>query len=399
MIQVRSNYLFLSFYLLFIIYGSLFPLADWRTSEQSLRVVWQHSLGQHISRSDLLTNFLVYIPLGFLLSSVSSARFGRIARILLVVSFGILFSLTMEYLQLFLPARTSSPLDLLLNSLSTLCGALLFNWLGRESTLGVLLGKWRENRFTSGRTVDIGLAVMLLWGATQLAPIVPSLDFGGMKNGIKPLWQTVHDLSRFNWYRTATYALNMTSLGAALLLILKFRANAPLWLGFYCGVVLLGKITIAGRQLTLEALVGLLLAVVLTAGLQRLPRGVLVWAGICSVAGAFIVEELRPDMTTVVLHDFNWLPFNSQMTENVSGMGSIIDGLCPFVTVGFFAVSHIANGSKLYLFTTGLLLLSGVMALEYAQSGIAGRYPDITTVILAVVGWSIPLLVFRERSR
>lgn len=118
--------------------------------------------------------------------------------------------------------------------------------------------------------------------------------------------------------------------------------------------------------------------------------------GICSVAVAFIVDELRPDITAADLYDFNWIPFCSQMTENVSGIGSIFDGLWPFAAIGFFAVAHVSPGRKIHALSSGLFVASAVFALEYAQTFIAGRYPDITTVILAVVGWSIPLLVFRE---
>lgn len=396
MIKIRSNHLFLFLYILFIIYGSLFPLAGWRLPEQSLLENWQQAIGRHISRSDLLTNLMVYVPLGFLLSSVISSRFGHFGRILLTVILGSLLSLSMEYLQLFLPARTSSPIDLLLNVLSTLLGGLSFSWLGAGSSLGEQFGDWRQNRFNDGRVTDIGLAVIVLWGAAQLAPFVPSLDVGDLKNGLKPLWLTLHDLSRFNGYRAVTYALNITSLGAVLLLILKLHGKAPVWLGLFCGIVLLGKTTVAGRQLSLEALVGLVFGVLLTVGLQRLSKGGVLFCGICSAAAAFIVEEMRPDITAADFHDFNWIPFSSQMTENVSGIGSIIDGLWPFAAMGFFAAAHASPGRKIHAFPSGLFLASAVFALEYTQTFIAGRYPDITIVILAVVGWSIPLLVFRE---
>lgn len=314
----------------------------------------------------------------------------------MTVVIGSLLSLSMEYLQLYLPARSSSPVDLLLNILSTFLGALSFNWLEKESSLGEWLGGFRESWFNYGRVTEIGLIVIALWGAAQLAPFVPSLDFGGLKNGVKPIWLTLHDLSRFNGYRAVTYALNIGSLGAVLLLILKFRAKAPVWLGLYCGATLLGKITIVGRQLSMEALVGLVAGVLLTVGFKSLPRDGVIFAGICSVATAFIVDELRPDMLTVELHDFNWIPFNSQMTENVSGIGNIVDGLWPFAALGFFAVVYASSGRKIHALSSGVFLALGVFFLEYAQSFVAGRYPDITTVILAVVGWAIPLMIFRD---
>jgi hypothetical protein len=265
-----------------------------------------------------------------------------------------------------------------------------------KSGFGEMFCCWRSNWFQDGRVADIGLFVIALWSAAQLAPFVPSLDVGDLKNGLKPLWKTLHDLYRFNGYRAVTYALNISSLGVVLLLILKLRGRVPLYLGLYCGMTLLLKMSIAGRQLSLEALVGLVLGILLTIGLQRLPRGGLLIAGIFSVAVAFIVDAVRPDMTTVELHDFNWIPFSSQMTENVSGIGSIIDGIWPFSAIGFFAVVHAFPCRKVNAFSVGVFLAIGVFALEYAQSFIDGRYPDITAVILAGVGWWIPLRIYKE---
>jgi hypothetical protein len=237
-----------------------------------------------------------------------------------------------------------------------------------------------------------------LWVAAQLAPFVPSLDLGDLKNGLKPLWQTFHDLSRFSGYRAIVYALSIGGLGAVLSLIRKVRDNVSVWLCFYCGMVLLAKTMIVGRQLSLEALFGLAVGVVMTTGFCRLTRGGVMLAGICSVAAAVIIETLRPDPTTVELHPFNWIPFGSQMAENVSGIGSMIDGLWPFAALGFFAVYQARSGRKISVISSGVCVAVAVFALEYGQSFVAGRYADITTVILAVVGWSIPLLFVRENK-
>jgi glycopeptide antibiotics resistance protein len=163
--------------------------------------------------------------------------------------------------------------------------------------------------------------------------------------------------------------------------------------------VLLTKITITGRQLSLEALVGLAIGVILTFGIRWLPRGGLVVAGVCSAAAAFVVETLRSDNTTVELHEFNWIPFSSQMGENVSGINSIIDGLWPFVVLAFFAIVQFPACRKKDALLTGLLLAIGVFILEYSQTSITGRFPDITVVLLAVIGWLLPLMYFREFRR
>lgn len=397
MIQIRARHYFLFLYTLFIVYGSLFPLVDWRSPELDVLQIWLQALGHHISRSDLLTNVLVYIPFGLLLCSVCSPQSSAFRRTLLTVVSGLILSCFLEYVQLFLPSRTSSPVDVALNTVSSLLGAVLFNWFGKQSGVGALFGEWRHRHFNSGTVVDIGLLSIFMWGAAQLAPFVPSLDLGDLKNGLKPLWQTLHDLSRFNIYRSVTYALNICSLGAVVLLILKQRGRATFWSGLYCGMILLVKVSIPGRQLSLEALAGLVFGVIMTIALQRLPSTVIRTLGFFSIACAFIVEELRPDVTTVDLHVFNWVPFGSQMAENVSGIGTILDGLWPFVVMGFFTVVNMSRGKIPNIISFGVFLAGCVLALEYAQTGIPGRYPDITPVLLSVVGWSVPFL-FRNKN-
>ncbi|MDD2900214.1 MAG: VanZ family protein [Desulfuromonadaceae bacterium] len=398
MSTIRTSYSFLIISLLFIVYGSLFPLSDWRMPDQRFLGIWQQALHSHISRSDLLTNLLAYIPVGYFLSSVFSRRIGSIKRIALACCVGLLLSCSLELVQLFLPARTSSPMDVAFNTFSSVLGALAFNWFGSESVFGVLFGKWRQNHIYSGAAADTGLLVFFLWGAAQLAPFVPSLDFGTVKNGIKPLWQSLHDPSRFNWYRAITYGLNISCLGAVQQLIGTYRGRALPWLGLYCGSIFLIKPLIAGRQISLEALVGLAFGVCVSALLRTFPKKNIIAVGWLSVACAFIIEELRPDSLTLELHSFNWIPFTSQVAENMSGISAILEGIWPFATVGFYAVIHASSGKKIPAFFYGSLLAGCVFALEYAQTGITGRYPDITPVVLAGFGWSIPMLVVHKHG-
>lgn len=397
MFTTRPRHLFLLLYTLFIIYGSLFPLAEWRMPPVGLAAAWSQAAGRQLSRSDLITNLVAYVPFGFLLACSVAERLHGVWRVALSLLAGLSLSYAMEYCQLFLPARTSSPVDLLLNGLSSIAGALCHCWMGGGTSLGETVRQWRDSHIREGRVGDIGIAVIAAWGAGQLAPFVPSIDMGGVKSGLKPIWLTLHDLSRFDGYRLATYALNIGSLGAALRLIAVSRTAVPAWLGVFCGVLLPGKILV-GRQLSLEAVAGLALALLTVLCLQRLPRERCVVWGIVSVILAFVVDELRPEQVApAVLHDFNWVPFRSQMAENVSGIGSIIAGLWPAAALGFFTVAQSPSPRKAPLALTGLVLAAAVLALEYAQTCIAGRYPDITAVILAGAGWSIPILASGER--
>src|SRR5208282_1115397 len=110
----RSQRIFVFSYGLLIIYGSLYPFTGWRYPDNEtiaqMKVLWP----DHVSRSDLLTNFLAYIPFGYLVVRALPSRFGAFGRFSLALAAGMMLSTTMEGIQLFLPARTSSLNDVLM---------------------------------------------------------------------------------------------------------------------------------------------------------------------------------------------------------------------------------------------------------------------------------------------
>jgi len=386
--------IFLMLYLLFIVYGSLFPLTGWRLSQQDIWTVWMAGWSGRVSGSDLLTNILVYIPLGFLLALNVPAKAGFAARALFSVVLGTILSITMEYLQMFLPGRTSSFLDVLLNSFSSCCGALCVWGQDERSTIGKRLSALRHKWFNDGRITDAGLILLGAWGLMQLAPFVPSLDVGDIKKGLKPIWYAVHDLSSFDVYKAATYSFYIAALAAAWIQVLRFPRNAYLWHFLFVGSVLFCKILIVGRQLSLEALVGLCVGTSALFLLQLVPKNHIPLVAIGLVMAGFTVDELRPVVSDAAqFHTFSWIPFSSQIQNNVKGIGSIIEGGWPFAAIAYFVVTTGVLRRKILAFLVGCGSLAVfVFLLEIAQKQIPGRYPESTIVLLAVVGWSLPWL-------
>lgn len=78
-------------------------------------------------KRDLVMNFLGFIPFGFLLARLLLGASDNSPATALLLSFLIsfLFSLSIELTQVLLPQRTSSMVDLVLNSIGGLCGAVL----------------------------------------------------------------------------------------------------------------------------------------------------------------------------------------------------------------------------------------------------------------------------------
>ena len=86
-------------YAFLIVYGTLFPLDDWQLPAiNPFTLMLQHEL-RNTSRSDILTNILVYMPLGVLLIRVFPRRYCPVCNLLVATMASALLSLSLEYLQ------------------------------------------------------------------------------------------------------------------------------------------------------------------------------------------------------------------------------------------------------------------------------------------------------------
>ena len=112
-------------YVVLLAYGTLYPLTGWHwqlnLSTVSLALHWP----KHPSSSDLVTNLVVYMPVGMLLYWSFPRTFTKRLNITLVTVIGTCTSLLLEYLQIFLPSRVPSLVDVCLNGAGSLLGAFL----------------------------------------------------------------------------------------------------------------------------------------------------------------------------------------------------------------------------------------------------------------------------------
>src|SRR3990167_3469709 len=129
----RSRAISLVLFALILIYGTLYPFSGWRWPHDSIDALilrWP----QYISRSDMLTNFIVYVPLGFFAVRLLSEYLCPITIILITTLIGVVFSFTLEFLQAFLPNRVTSILDVLLNVSGTFAGAVFSVIIGSQTS-------------------------------------------------------------------------------------------------------------------------------------------------------------------------------------------------------------------------------------------------------------------------
>jgi len=365
-------------YLAFLVYASLYPISSFRPPEKSPFALFFGRMTS--SRTDALTNLLVYVPLGWLLA-LRMPGLGSIRAAL----FGWALSLSIEYLQAYLPGRVPSVMDWGLNGAGTLLGAGLASRLRRIPVLDA------EAFLAAGPRTRLGLAAVGTWIAAQLFPFVPSTDIDYLREGLRPVWHVLRGQASFSFAQASVYALAALSLSGILAQCLRPNRRSRLLVPLVFVAVLLAKVPIITRQLSLEALLGALLGLAISGRLSHSkPSGAVPFL---AAAGAFVVEELRSEAGAAgALLAFNWVPLRNHLRSELIGAADILSGTWPFLALAFVVSGWSAFEPRRAALVGAVLVFSGVMALEWVQQFLPGRSPDVTDALIAVAAWLLPWL-------
>ena len=380
-----------------LFYGSLYPFAQWRVPAYPLMrflPFWP----DHLDKGDVLQNLLVYAPFGMLcmLWLAHSAPVPRAAA--MTVALGMLLSFSIETLQQFNPARVASTVDIVMNTLGSAGGALLATTIVRHTFPGRLVLTWRDRWFRHGPLANTGLVVIGFWMLSQTSPLVPTLDVGHLRHGVGGLWHALHDPHAADLGRIARYALMTAGLGLVLMLLAQPGKPVLLLLAAMLGAVLLAKLIVISRVLSLEALCGSALAFAACVAMRLLPDKLLPPIGIALIAAGFTVAELAPGSGGGVGLSFNWIPFAGHM-RSIAALENILELLWPFMGIAWLVRWNAPAKRSTLRAVTGAVLVGGaVFALEWQQQWMPGRYGDMTQVLLCVAGWIIPWCVRDERD-
>jgi VanZ family protein len=77
--------------------------------------------------------------------------------------------------------------------------------------------------------------------------------------------------------------------------------------------------------------------------------------------------------------------------HTLSGFSEILSLFWPFLALGCLgAFITRAHRRRWMAFIGGLLVLAVMFALEWQQQTIPGQHADITDILLALAGWSLP---------
>ena len=242
-----ARYLLLA-YTLIIVYGSLHPFYGWRDQGAGAFAFLAGRLPRYITAFDLITNFVAYLPLGFLILLALHPRArGGLAFALAGVA-GCALSLTLEALQTFLPSRIPSNLDLLTNGLGAFAGAALARRLALDLLDSGRMHLLRQRWFLEGHRYDLGLVLLGLWLFAQLSPETLLFGNGDLRGLLEPAPATLHPVEVFIHGEAGVTACNLVAVGLFLSCLTRAEMGAHRHLAVLL-VAALGLKTVAVGEL------------------------------------------------------------------------------------------------------------------------------------------------------
>ena len=275
----------LAVWALLLAYASLYPFFPLRPPTPEA-IAGFFLTPRYIVRSDIAFNVVAYVPFGTL--ACLFFRQGADARFAIPKAAGLaaLFSLAMEFAQLFVPNRVSSLIDLGCNTLGATIGALVFAD-PLYSMVTRQLGELRERVIVAGAWGDAGLVLVMLWLLAQLNPALPFFGAGNIGDDARVeqailQWVAVGlSICGFGLFVSALVRIATGSLRVTLVLL-----SVALWLKFAAASVLLQPHFSEG-WMSSGRIGGLVAGLLLFLPLRRMPRlGRIYLALVMVLAGA-----------------------------------------------------------------------------------------------------------------
>jgi VanZ family protein len=157
-------------YALLIVYASLESFSAWMAPLPGTPFFLFAPWPPRFTRFDVEVNLLAYAPLGFFVAL--AGRRPELARMTAATGAGLLLSFAMETMQMFIPTRDASAMDLVCNTAGAGIGglsAIAFDRTGLRASVSA----WRRRVFFDGRGADLGLALLAIWLLAELNPGIP----------------------------------------------------------------------------------------------------------------------------------------------------------------------------------------------------------------------------------
>ncbi len=353
-----------------ITYGSLFPFdfqtndLNWATFDLFIRS-WQ----ARSSWGDLLGNIILFIPFGFAgILSTRNLRFASL-NVLLVLASGLILAVGLQFAQLYLPWRIAALNDAIWNTLGL--------------TLGMFFALVANNYFLRLQIQEraiplvplVPLVLIGIWCTYRLIPFVPTFDFQGIKDSLKPL--LIHpEISLLGVFVNAVSWL----LVGYFLKYLPGPGGTLGKLGFLMASIFGLEVLIVANDVTASNIVGALIALMVSAMfLDRIRRVATMLAILLAIAIVF--QGLAPFDPRPVIATFNWFPFHGFLG------GSMYHNTLALLQKTFLYSSLIFLLRELGLPWLKAALLTGCLLflIEAAQIYFGGHTPEITDPLLVIL--------------
>jgi VanZ family protein len=169
--HTRLPHVLATLYGLAIVFVSLGPFSPWLPPPPGTPFFLFAPTAARWLRDDTLLNVLAYVPFGFFIAllrrGASPAR-----RIVAATVIGAAMSFAMESLQMYVPPRVASAIDLAANAVGAALGGTVAAALARSHARDAIY-RARARLFLPGPLGDVGLALLLLWAVAQTNPGIP----------------------------------------------------------------------------------------------------------------------------------------------------------------------------------------------------------------------------------
>lgn len=338
-----ARYLFVA-YALLVVYASLHPFSGWRDRGVPALAFLVARFSHPFHVFDFVANVIGYVPLGFfavlavhpLLRGKAGFAFG-----VLVAS---LLSFLLESLQLYLPTRTSSNLDLLANTAGGIVGALL-------ATLasGTLLGErglhtLRTRVFLPGRRIDLGLVLLGLWLLAQLNPGTLLFATGDLRDLLRPPSGKLYTAGLFVSAEAVVAGANTLCVGLlASCLAAEAQSRHLIVFAIVCAGLVMHSfafgLLVSSQDilswLTPGALYGVAAALALLLVLVRLPRSVQLALSGLALLAAIALVNLAPTNPYLAATFSLW---QQGQYFNFNGATRIVSDFWPFATMVYLVL-------------------------------------------------------------
>lgn len=424
----RRAYLALAIaFIAFALYGSLLPFEFEPAGVGSAWAQFKAMLfafpSRRISRSDLLANALLFVPVGYTLAGALLVdrgwRFALARATLLILPVSISVSLLVEFLQMFVGGRVPSNTDVAAQTIGCFGGITLWGLTGPAMTT------WLRETFSTAAPADrlsrALTAFAFVWVSVGLAPFDITVDFGDLakrvrsgKIAIVP-FVGIEEPSKMAW-DALVEVLSTIPLGAFGLIAWRNRGTSSMSTAWATGAAIVlfveaAQIFIRSHSASsTDVLFGWTgVAVGVWAGRRFVPH--LESTGGHRLPGGTRTAILAACAWSLVLCAYHWLPYDfvvdTEAIRHKLGRMSIVPfegytsgtylsalsnlltkvGLAvPFGLAAAYGWRGVALPRRLQTLITILTAATVFGAIEVGQFFLPARVPDPTDVLVGVAG-------------